>query len=225
MQAFCTDCLARGSFLFTFSVSVKVHFSFSPEPRTDSQAQKKGGLIDASNLSISGSNLEAAVTLSLLKRSKNQVKDVERFSDDIDVLGTAIPGLGLQIGTWAKAGLSWAYQVGYSGSIAGNFEFSTTVRTKNAGSSLLTLDMIRFDTRESNVDNWQFFQPEFNIIKLEGSGTFEFHGQLAGVFGFEVIDVVTLEAKVAIPLPVFKFQLTPQKSRAHRSQSWLNYFC
>lgn len=199
--------------IYIFRVGKAPSLNLEPRPRTDGQAQKKGGLIDASNLSISGSNLEAAVTLSLLKRSKNQVEDVDRFSEDIDVIGTAIPGLGLQIGNWAKAGLSWAYQIGYSGSIAGNFELSVTVKTKNPGSSLLTLDMIRFDTRESNVDNWQFFEPEFNIIKLGGTANFEFYGQLAGVFGFEVIDTVTLEAKVAIPLPVFKFQLIPQKSR------------
>ena len=171
-------------------------------------------LLDASNLSISGSNIEAAITLSLLRRGQNQLEDDDRFSEDIDVLGSAVPGLGLKIGSWAKAGLTWAYQVGYSGSISGNFEISTTVRTKNPGSSLLTLDFIRFDKRESNVDNWEFFKPEFNIIKLEGGGNFEFHGQLAGVFGFELIDRLTIEAKVTIPIPVLKFELTPQKSMA-----------
>lgn len=138
---------------------------------------------------------------------------MDRFSEDVDVFGSAVPGLGFKIGNWAKAGLTWAYQVGYSGSISGNFEFSTTIKTKNPGSSLLTLDLIRFDTRESNVDNWEFFKPEFNIVKLEGGGSFEFHGQLAGVFGFELIDIMTLEAKVAIPIPMLKFELTPQKSR------------
>lgn len=175
-------------------------------------------LLDASNLSISGSNIEAAITLSLLRRGQNQLEGNERFSEDIDVLGSAVPGLGLNIGRWAKAGLTWAYQVGYSGSISGNFEISTTVRTKNPGSSLLTLDFIRFDSRESNVDNWEFFKPEFNIIKLEGGGSFEFHGQLAGVFGFELIDRLTIEAKVSIPIPVLKFELTPQKSRASCSR-------
>lgn len=139
---------------------------------------------------------------------------MDSFSEDVDVVGTAVPGLGLQIGSWAKAGLSWAYQVGYSGTLAGNFEISTTVRTKNPGSSLLTLDLIRIDSKESNVDDWEFFKPEFNIVKLEGGGSFEFHGQLAGVFGFELIDTLTIEAKVSIPIPMLKFQLTPQKSRA-----------
>lgn len=170
-------------------------------------------MIDASNLSISGSNIEAAVTLSLLRRGQNHLEGVDQFSEDIDVLGTAVPGLGWKVGNWANLGLTWAYQLGYSGSISGNFEFSTTIRTKNPGSSLLTLDLIRFDTKKSNVDNWAFFEPEFNIVKLEGGGSFEFHGQLAGIFGFELIDKLTLEARVAIPVPMLKFQLTPQKSR------------
>lgn len=170
-------------------------------------------ILDASNLSISGSNIEAAITLSLLRRGQNQLEGIDHFAEDIDVFGSVVPGLGLQVGSWAKAGLTWAYQVGYSGSISGNFEISTTVRTKNPGSSLLTLDFIRFDSKKSNVDNWEFFKPEFKIIKLEGGGNFEFHGQLAGVFGFEIIDRLTIEAKVSIPIPMLKFELTPQKSR------------
>ena len=175
--------------------------------------QKKGPILDASNLSVSGSNIEAAVTLSLLRKGQNHLENVDSFANDVDVIGNAVPGLGLSIGNWAKAGFTWAYQVGYSGSISGNFEFSVSVGTKNPGSSLLTLDIIRFDTKSANVDNWEFFKPEFNIVKLEGGGSLEFHGQLAGVFGFELVDTLTVEARVAVPIPTLKFELKPQKSK------------
>lgn len=130
------------------------------------------------------------------------------------MFGSAVPGLGLQIGSWAKAGLRWAYQVGYKGKFNGNFEISTTVRTKNPGNSLLTLDIIRLDSKESNVDNWEFSKPEFHLAKVGGDGSFEFHGQLAGMFGFELIDRLTIDAKVALPIPMLKFQLSGQKSKA-----------
>lgn len=173
---------------------------------------------------MSGSGIEAAITLSLLKRSQNQLENDDRFAQDIDVFGSAVPGLGIEIGSWAKMGLSWAYQVGYSGSLSGDFEMSVSVGTKNPGSSLLTLDLIRLDTKTANVDDWEFFQPKFNIAKLGGGGSFEFHGQLAGVFGFELIDTLTLEASVTVPIPMLKFELKPQKSRKSEHVSPVNVF-
>ncbi|MCJ1429505.1 hypothetical protein MMC29_007420, partial [Sticta canariensis] len=199
LKVFCTKCILEGSVLATVAVA------------------KRNNKITASTLTINPSNFKSKGQLSVQRDGTNHAEAVNdklpgdmKVSDDLDIIGSAVPDYGISMGDWGDLGFTWAYQFGFGIGLNGIVDLGVGWEAGIKGNALLTIDLLGDNHRLVGEELLHYSHLAFVIRKLSGQCNVKGHGQATISFGLK-IKAVKLEARVFMPLPEYQIGLKPSK--------------
>ena len=133
-----------------------------------------------------------------------------KVSDDLDIIGSAVPDYGISMGVWGDLGFTWAYQFGFGIGLNGIVDVGVGWEAGIKGNALLTIDLLGDNHRLVGEELLHYSPLAFVIRKLSGQCDVNGHGQATISFGLK-IKAVKLEARVFMPLPEYQIALKPSK--------------